>query len=97
MRPLRRIDDQADVLERPGDHQPSRPSWTCAAGCGDWPCALFRGHLLATLDRSAIASLMATFYQAALLELSDEPEVVHARLFAWHRREDTRRPPGGPF
>lgn len=84
------------ALARAADHQPARPSWTCTQGCGDWPCLRWREHLLTTLpDRSAIGSLMAGYYPSALVELGGEPEVVHARLFAWARHEGVRRPPGG--
>jgi hypothetical protein len=95
-RALRPVVDRAGVLARPADHQPSRPGWTCTQGCGDWPCAAYRGHLLATLDRGAIMSLMESHYPTALVELG-EAHVVDARLFGWARRGEVRRPPGGPW
>lgn len=97
MRAPQQITDDA-VLIRPADHQPHRPGWTCTQCGADWPCERYREHLLETLpDRSAISSLMAGYYPSALVELGGEPEVVHARLFAWARHEGVRRPPGGPW
>lgn len=90
----RQIDDRADVLARPTDHQPSRPTWTCAHGCGDWPCEAYRAHLLATRTRGEISAEMAGYYDLAMRELELESTAVHLRLFGWHRHT-SRRPPGG--
>lgn len=95
-RPPRQIDRDAEVLARPADHQPQRPGWDCTQGDGPWPCARYREHLLATLDRGAIGSLMGGWYPQMLAELR-EGSVVHARLFGWYRHEGMRRPAGGPW
>ena len=95
-RPLRQVDDRAAVLAEPGRHWPARPSWTCAAGCGDWPCAPLRGHLLATRTRGEISALMADYYDVAMRELELESTEVHLRLFAWARHEGWH-PVGGPL
>lgn len=96
MRAPRRVDNRAAVLARAADHQPRRPGWICTRCDGAWPCATYREHLLETLDRGAIASLMAGWYPMMLVELG-EAHVAHARLFEWARHEGVRRPPGGPF
>lgn len=85
------------VLARAADHQPARPGWTCTQGCGDWPCATYRGHLLDSLrgDRSAVQSVMAGYYPMALVEMREE-RVVYERLFAWARHDGVRLP-GGPW
>lgn len=91
-RPLRQV---ADRPVRPADHQPHRPGWICTQCGADWPCAPYRDHLLETLDRGAIASLMASWHPQMLAELGEEA-AVHARLHAWHRHEGWR-PVGGPL
>jgi hypothetical protein len=83
-------------MSRPADHQPHRPGWTCSVDGDDWPCATYRNHLLGTLDRSAIGSLMASWYPQMLAELREDA-AVHGRLFAWARHEGVRRPAGGPL
>lgn len=84
-RPLRQVDDRADVLPDPDRHRPDRPWWTCRAGCGDWPCASLRGHLLATCTRGEISVLMADYYDLAMREMELESTEVHLRLFGWAR------------
>lgn len=92
---LQRQIDQTDVLDRPTDHWPTRPGWTCHACHGAWPCAPLRGHLLATLDRSDIDAAMAGYYPMAEVELSEvESHVLHDRFFGWHRLSGWH-PPGG--
>lgn len=80
---------------RPADHQPHRPGWWCARCGADWPCVTLRRHLLDTLDRSAISSLMAGWAPQMLAELREEA-VVHERLYAWHLHP-VGRPAGGPL
>jgi len=91
-RPLRRV---ADRVVRPGDHQPHRPGWWCTRCDAPWPCATYRDHLLDTLDRGAITSLMMGWAPQMLAEFGEE-RVVHDRLYAWHLHS-VGRPAGGPL
>lgn len=102
-RPLRQIDDRA-VLDDPDRHWPARPSWTCEAGCGDWPCRPLRDHLHATMSPQDIALYMGTYARDAERELEGKlgPITVYARMFGWVRavprqHPPLRRPPGGPW
>lgn len=105
MRPLRQIDDRAEVLteDQIVFHRPERPSWLCACG-NPWPCAKLRGHLLATMAPQELGLSMAAYYRDARRELDGEvPAVsIHARLFGWVHEGSPRRPdgwrfPGGPW
>ena len=87
----------AAVLAEPGLHWPHRPFWVCDADGEDWPCTGLRAHLLFTTDRRDIDLVMGSHAPNAGRELGLEPRQVHVRFFAWHRHEEPRRPPGGPF
>lgn len=81
----------------PMRHQPARPGWFCDQGCGEWPCDAFRSHVLGlALEQSAVLALMEGYYPSAVVELG-EADLADRRLFAWVRRSEVRRPPGGPF
>lgn len=91
-RPLRQV---ADRPIRPADHQPHRPGWTCNRCAAPWPCRTLREHLLDTLDRGAITSLMMGWAPMMLAELREEA-AVYERLYAWHRHP-VGRPAGDPL
>ena len=67
-------------------HEPSRPSWRCAACGHDWPCPRRREELLADTAGSVVslAVLMANYFEAAV---QDHPTVListlYVRFFGW--------------
>ena len=94
MRPPRRIADQDGVLADPAAHHPHRPGWICTVDGEDWPCPPLQRHMLATMTRAEISHELATDYVMAVVELAEDPTVVHRRFFGWHR--EGWHPPGGP-
>ncbi|MET7395644.1 hypothetical protein ABZS66_19350 [Dactylosporangium sp. NPDC005572] len=89
-RPRRR---GAAALPDPALHTPERPTWRCAAGCGDWPCAPIRDHMEATMAPLDISMVMAGHYQRAAHELDLPPTEVHRRMFGWIRGPSPLDPP----
>jgi len=87
----------AAVLAEPGLHRPRRPTWTCADDGEDWPCSRLRAHLLTTTDRRGIDLVMGAHAHNAASELGLPSSAVHQRFYSWHRYDDLRRPPGGPW
>ena len=81
----RQIDDQADVLDNPTAHSPSRPGWTCNVDGQGWPCAPLRAHLLDTMTAQEIGIAMDGHFRFAVIELDAPAADVHRRFFGWIR------------
>lgn len=52
-----------------GGHEPDRPSWNCAAGCGSWPCAPAKVHLAEHLRPPKLLKTMIAAYGMARVEV----------------------------
>ena len=74
-------------------HEPSRPSWRCAACGHDWPCRSRREELLGENTGGVVplALLMASYYEQAV---RDHPSVMastlYARFLGWVRHHHPR-------
>lgn len=102
----RRIEEGAGALDAVElqRHRSARPSWTCEAGCGDWPCAAIRDHLTATTPPVEIHMVMGGYYPDAVRESPLPPMAVHRQLFGWIGRDTgpaasrgSYHAPGGPW
>lgn len=100
--------EQRQITDEPVDasaHQPTRPGWHCEAGCGDWPCEIYRDWIWASCrDQFERATFMAGFFNMAVAELPapETPGDIHRRFLGWTREAATAvplrgRPPGGIF
>jgi hypothetical protein len=50
------------------DHQPHRPGWRCN-GCGDdWPCRIYRQHIVLDAPATQLAIMMTTM----MIEAADD-------------------------
>lgn len=71
-------------------HTPTRPDWTCAAGCADrWPCPHARERITAAAngDRVDLSITMAQVLNVAVVDLVNVPgdHDLFRRMLAWTR------------
>ncbi len=64
-------------------HEPCRPTWDCAAGCGAWPCSTVKKLLRDNLAEQPLLTLLHYAYGAASGELSLTCGDVYRRMVRW--------------
>ncbi|MEV6301483.1 hypothetical protein AB0M02_18880 [Actinoplanes sp. NPDC051861] len=68
----------------PDEHEPSRPSWDCAACGRPWPCGPARANLTAELGRVDLAVRMWDYLEEAARELPQTPaSELFDRFLRW--------------
>jgi hypothetical protein len=76
-------------------HRVLRPPWTCAAGCGDWPCGASQVALARSFgtDSVALSTLMAYLMGLAAADLNQAgPARLYQRFVGWTLDDDHRCP-----
>ena len=69
-------------------HEPSRPSWRCAACQDEWPCGSRRRELLCEFGPSKVrlALHMAPYFEEAVGDSPRTPiSVLYGRFLGWVR------------